>query len=177
MQRIPSSVKYKKRFLRWFLNTQLTEENDVTWFLEDLLVDDQALSRLRFVEKLDQSPKGIIISTLPEDEPFIFFKGSVQSDNVYTAYHELQLYDDELFYVQIKFPRLEHNRLYQMLLREERTAERKNKAIATHLLNHLLKTEQEALIREKIDWALDTKNEAMFHHYVKELKDLTEELS
>src|SRR5690625_1947747 len=176
MQRIPISVKYKKRFLRWFLNTQLTEEDDVTWFLEDLLVDDQALNRIRFVERIEASPKGIIISTLPGDQPFIFFKGSIQSDNVYTAYHELQLYDDELFYVQIKFPKLERNRLYQLLLREERTAERKDKAIATHLLNHLLQTEKEALILQKIDWALDTKNEAMFHHYTKKLKQLQQEL-
>lgn len=175
MQRIPSSLKYKKRFLRWFMNNQLPEDSDVNWFIEDLLVDEQALSRIRFVDHIEASPKGIVISTIPDDQLFTFFKGAVQSDNVYTAYHELQLYDDEPFYVQIKFPHIEKNRLYQMLLREERTATRKNKAIATHLLAHLLKAEKKALILQKIDWALDTKNETMFRHYSEELKRVEDE--
>lgn len=175
MQSIPSSLKYKKRFLRWFMNNQLAEDSDVNWFIEDLLVDEHALSRIRFVDQIEASPKGIVISTIPEDDPFIFFKGVVQSDNVYTAYHELQLYDDEPFYVQVKFPQIEKNRLYQMLLREERTAVRKNRAIATHLLEHLLQTEKKELLSQKIDWALDTKNEAMFRHYSEELSKVENE--
>jgi len=172
MQSIPSSLKYKKRFLRWFIMHQLDDDNDVTWFLDDLSVDEQALNRIRFVDNIDESPKGMIISTFPEDEPFIFFKGSIKTDNVYTAYHELQLHDNEPFYVQIKFPSVEHNRLYQLLLREERSFEKRNKAIATHLLNHLLHKEKEALLAQKIDWALDTKNEEMFQYYADELKKL-----
>lgn len=175
MQSIPSSLRYKKRFLRWFLDTKLDEDSDVSWFIEDLLVDEHALNRVRFIDQINANPKGIVISTLPEDEPFIFYKGTVQSDNVYTAYHELQLHDDEPFYVQIKFPQIEKNRLYQMLLREERTARKKNKAIATHLLGHLLQTEKKALILQKIDWALDTKNETMFHYYAEQLKNLEEQ--
>lgn len=175
MQSIPSSLRYKKRFLRWFLDTKLAEDSDVSWFIEDLLVDEHALNRVRFVDRINENPKGIVISTLPEDEPFIFFKGAVQSDNVYTAYHELQLHDDEPFYVQIKFPQIEKNRLYQMLLREERAASKKNKAIATHLLEHLLQMEKKSLILQKIDWALDTKNETMFHYYADQLKKLEDE--
>lgn len=177
MRSIPSSLKYKKRFLRWFVNNKLAEDSDVSWFLEDLLVDEHALERIRFVEHIDASPKGIIISTLEEDEPFIFFKGAVESDNVYTAYHELQLHNDEPFYVKINFPHLEKNRLYQMLLREEKTAQRKSKAIATHLLDHLLQSEKKQLLIQKIDWALDTKNEEMFHYYSEELKQFLEESS
>jgi len=175
MQSIPSSLKYKKRFLRWFMNNQLAEDSDVSWFLEDLLIDEHALERIRFVEQIDASPKGIIISTYPEDEPFVFFKGAVQSDNVYTAYHELQLHEDEPFYVQVKFPEIEKNRLYQILLREERTAERKNKAVATHLLNHLLQSEKKQLILQKIDWALDTKNAEMFQYYSEQLQEILKE--
>lgn len=172
MKSIPGSLRYKKRFLRWFLDTKLAVDSEITWFIEDLLIDEQALDRLRFIDRVNASPKGIVISTLPGDEPFIFFKGHVQSDNVYTAYHELQLHDDELFYVQIKFPDMAKSRLYQLLLREERTVMRKNKAIATHLLEHLMHTEKKALIMQKIDWALDTKNEEMFHHYVEQLREL-----
>src|SRR5699024_711128 len=175
MQSIPSSLKYKKRFLRWFMNNQLAEDSDVSWFLEDLLIDEHALERIRFVEQIDASPKCIIISTYPEDEPLVFFKGAVQSDNVYTAYHELQLHEDELFYVQVKFPEIEKNRLYQILLLEERTAERKNKAVATHLLNHLLQSEKKQLILQKIDWALDTKNAEMFQYYSEQLQEILKE--
>lgn len=173
MKSIPSSLKYKKRFLRWFMNNQLDHDSDVNWFIEDLLADENALNRMHFVENVDASPKGMIISTLPGDESFIFFKGAVVSHNVYTAYHELQLYSDEPFYVQLKFPHLEKNRLYQMLLRDERTAARRDKAIAAHLLEHLIRTEKEELILKKIDWALDTKNKEMFRHYSEELKRIT----
>lgn len=175
MQSVPSSLKYKKRFLRWFISHQLTENDDVSWFLDDLLADEKVLNRIHFVEKIDSTPKGMIISTIPGDEPFTFFKGSVQSDNVYTAYHELQLHEDEPFYVKIKFPSVEKNRLYQMLLREEKSYTKRNKAIATHLLNHLLQKEQKALLQQKIDWALDTKNEEMFKYYSTQLKKLVDE--
>lgn len=175
MQSVPSSLKYKKRFLRWFISHQLSENDDVSWFLDDLLADEKALHRIRFVEKVDSSPKGMIISTIPGDKPFIFFKGAVESDNVYTAYHELQLHENEPFYVKIKFPSVEKNRLYQMLLREEKSYTKRNKAIATHLLDHLLQKEKKALLLQKIDWALDTKNEEMFQFYSAELKKLVDE--
>lgn len=174
MQSVPSSIKYKKRFLRWFINHQLSENDDLSWFLDDLLADESMLNRIRFVDKIDSSPKGIIISTLPGDEPFIFFKGNVQSDNIYTAYHELQLYNDEPLYVKIKFPSAETNRLYQMLLREEKSYMKRNKAIATHLLDYLLEKEKKAQLQEKIDWALDTKNKEMFMFYTTEYKKLME---
>ena len=177
MRSVPSSIRNKKRFLRWFIETHLTNDDDVSWFLDDLLLDEKTLLRMRFVEQIDSSPKGFVISTLPEDELFLFFKGQVRSDNVYTAYHELQLYDDELFFVQIKFPAMERNRLYQMLLREERTFEKRNKAIATHLLNHLLQKEKEALINQKINWSLDTKNKKMFDYYTNLLNKELNKLS
>lgn len=172
MQSIPSSIKYKKRFLRWFITHQLTEEDDVSWFLDDLLVDERALLRIRFVENIEASPKGMIISTMPGEKPFLFFKGSIKTENVYTAYHELQLHEDEPFYVKIKFPSIEKNRLYQMLLREERSYEKRNKAVATHLLNHLLYQEEKQSLIEKIDWALDTKNKEMFNYYSNQLKNM-----
>src|SRR5690625_2084911 len=160
----PSSLKYKKRFLRWFMMNQLTEHDDVTWLLDDLVGDDRALMQIEFVENIKSSPKGMIISTMPEERYFLFFTGSAKSDNVYTAYHELQLNDDEPFYVQVKFPAANKNRLYQQLLREERSMQKRNEVIAEHLLNHLLQTEKIASIQQKIDWALDTKNNEMFIH-------------
>lgn len=171
---VPVSLKYKRRFLQWFMSNQLTEDDEVSWLLSDLLADERALRRIHFVEDIAEYPKGMIISSLPEEEPFLFFKGSVESRNIYTAYHEIQLYSEEAIYIKIDFPLAQKNRLYQILLREERANTKRDQAIASHLLGYLLDKGKAEYLKNEIDEALLAKDYDKFILYSNQLKQLNE---
>lgn len=174
IMRVPVSLKYKRRFLQWFMSNQLTEDDEVSWLLADLLADERALRRIQFVEEIEEYPKGMIISTLPEEEPFLFFKGSVKSRNIYTAYHEFQLYSEEAIYINFNFPLAHKNRLYYLLLREERANAKRDQAIASHLLGHLLEKGKKEHLKNEIDEALLAQDYDKFMYYSSQLKQLNE---
>ena len=96
------------------MNQYLSEEDEVFWLLEDIITDAQVLQRLQFVKDIDEYPKGMLISTLQDERPFLFKKGSVTTENVYTAFHELHLYEQEQIFLQVNFPQADSNRLYQI---------------------------------------------------------------
>lgn len=156
--------------MKWFMNQFLSEEDEVYWLLEDMITDSQVLQRLQFVKEIDEYPKGIIISTFDDERPFVFKKGTVTTDNVYTAFHELHLYDQDQIFVQVHFPQADSNRLYQILLKEEQTNQKRDRVIATFLLEHLLRKERKSFIMKEIDRALDEQDYEKFIHYSNLLK-------
>src|SRR5690625_3815497 len=108
------SIKSKKLFLHWLIHHEILKTAEINWFLEELLVDERTLSHVHFVSNIEHCPKGIIISTQAENkDSFLFFKGSIQTTDIYTAYHELHLYHEEPFYVQVTLPQEEEHPLYQ----------------------------------------------------------------
>src|SRR5699024_5833955 len=68
-------------------------------------------------DDITDCPKGIIITShLNEQISFTFFKHQVKSTNVYTAYHEMNLYKNESLFIQVNFPFCTHNELYQAII-------------------------------------------------------------
>src|SRR5690625_3045213 len=113
------SIYAKKQFLQWFISHYPTNSHEINWFLEDLLEDERALFYLRFVRHIENCPKGIIISTQTfADLSFLFFKGSVQTTDVYTAYHEFNLYNEEKLYIQVNFIQQIYHTIYEDFLKE-----------------------------------------------------------
>lgn len=167
----PVSIQAKKQFLQWFISHYKMNTQEVNWFLEDLIEDERALFHLHFVQDIEHCPKGIIISThVPDDVSFLFFKGSVQTNDVYTAYHELHLYHEEAFYVQINFPQSNLHSLYKAVLEEEMMQREKDKVYAEQLLKHLLMQGEKQTLEREVNEALDSSDSAKFIHYSTQLK-------
>lgn len=153
------------------MNQYLSEEDEVFWLLEDIITDAQVLQRLQFVKDIDEYPKGMLISTLQDERPFLFKKGSVTTENVYTAFHELHLYEQEQIFLQVNFPQADSNRLYQILLKEEQAHQKRDRVVATFLLEHLLRKERKSFLKKEIDQALDERDYEKFIYYSELLKE------
>lgn len=168
---IPASVHAKKLFLQWFLSKFKIKTQEISWFLEDLTEDERSLANLHFVRNIDHCPKGVIISTRANDVPFVFFKGAVQTNDVYTAYHELHLYHEEAFYIQMDFPKKHSHPLYKAVLGEEKAQMEKDRSRAEKLLLHLLDKGKEESLKREINNALDRSDYESFLLHSQKLKE------
>ncbi|HLR71890.1 MAG TPA: YpiB family protein [Pseudogracilibacillus sp.] len=172
---VPVSIQTKKLFLQWFISHYKMKNEEIIWLFEDLLENERALFYLHFVQDITYCPKGIIISTQALNNlSFLFFKGHVQTNDVYTAYHELHLYDEEACYIQINLPIHEQNYLFEAVLEEEFLFRENDKITAEHLLNHLEGEGEKRLFKQEINKALDELDYNRFLYYSNRLKDLND---
>lgn len=170
---ISVSIQDKKDFLKWFIQHHNIEAHEMNWFLEELIDDERALFYVHFVQDIQYCPKGIVITTTEtEDVSFLFFKGNVQTEDVYTAYHELQLYQDEAIYVQMNFPQRTKNRLYQTVLEDDVSFYQQTKAVTEKLLAHSLLVGRKNFLEQEINKALENLDYEKFMMYSSQLKEI-----
>ena len=169
---ISVSIQAKKHFLQWFISHYQIETEEINWFIENLIEDERALFYLNFVQNIKQCPKGIIISILQTEKLFFqFFKGAVQTNDVYTVYHELHLYQDEPMYIQINFPQKDTNILYQAVLEEDAFQTEQDQFNAEKILTYLLSQGKKEYVKREIDNALDQRDLKKFNRFSKKLKN------
>lgn len=170
---VPVSNEKKRAFLHWFMRHHKVEAHDMDWFLKDLLDDEQALIHLHFVDDITDCPKGIIITShLNEQITFQFFKGKVRTDNVYTAYHEMNLYQEEPIFIQITFPFCSQNSLYQEVIEDDVQTKLDIKSTTEKILNQTLKQGRREFLMKEINLALEKRNQEQFMYYSSQLKEL-----
>ena len=164
------SIEDKKLFLEWLLSQ--FDPGEIEWLLEEILEDERKLEIIHFVDQVEGCPKGI---TLKVGEAsvmqFLFFKGHIKTRDVYTAYHELQLYGDEAYFIQVDFPDKRTNLLYQTVMEADEAEKTEMKFAAEQLLDKLLYDRRTAYLEERINLALDTTDETAFHRYSIQLKE------
>lgn len=165
------SVADKKIFLEWFIGKFPNQE--INWFIEDMLLDDEKLNHIHFVEYLDHYKKGLkIVVKDGQSLEFYFKKGLVKSHDIYTAFHELQMNKDEAFYLQIDLPQEDRNQLLYTVLEMNATEKQQLAKETKRYLNQLTKAHQKKQLKEKINHALDIKDEQAFRVYAQALMDL-----
>lgn len=170
---VPVSIEKKRAFLHWFIMHHKVEAHDMDWFLKDLMDNEQALEHVHFIDDITDCPKGIIITShLNEQISFQFFKGNVRTDDVYTAYHEMNLYQEESIFIQINFPFCSQNSLYQAVIEDDVYAKTNIKFTTEKLLNHTLKQGRREFIMKEINIALDKRDQKQFIYYTSLLLDL-----
>lgn len=149
------------------------EEEELEWFLQDLIDDEQILAKLHFVRDIEHCPKGMIISTSGVSGlSFLFFKGEVYTEDIYTAYHELQLYRDEVCFIKVDLPHYLQNSLYSSLLEDEVNEKMNDRVEADRLLAHLLLQGQIERLEAEINEALDERDNVKFNELTNKLKQL-----
>lgn len=167
------SVQEKRDFLDWLLQRYPQESHEMIWFLEELMIDDRLLDCVHFVEQISACPKGVIM-TKSQTSPFTFtfFKGKVSTENVYTAYHEIHLYNHENFFVQVNFPESQRNPFYRAVLEADKLFKQQAKETTEALLNQLLHTGKISHVKEKINDALERGDYTAFMIYSSQLKKM-----
>ena len=170
---VPVTIEKKRAFLNWFMLHHKVKAHDMEWFLKDLLENEQALTHVHFVDDITDCPKGIIITShLNEQITFQFFKGNVHTDNVYTAYHEMNLYQNEPFFIQVIFPFCAHNTLYQDVIVDDGQMQLEIKKTTADILDYTLKQGRRVFLKKQIDHALKNRQYKQFMYYSSQLKEL-----
>jgi|SRR5699024_10685624 len=170
---VPVSIQKKQAFLYWMLDNLKIEAHDMSWFFQDLIDNEQALHNLHFVDDITDCPKGMIITShLNEQIYFQFFKGKVRSDDVYTAYHEINLYREEPMFIQINFPFCNENNLYQAVIEDEILLQPDVTSYTENMLNNILTQSRTDFLQEQINIALEDNHYEDFIYYSSQLKQL-----
>lgn len=171
------SIQEKKDFLTWFIQKHEMLSDELNWFIQDLLDDHRTLEYVHFVERVEDCPKGIVITIRQDgDLSFLFFKGKVRTNDIYTAYHELQLYQEDHIFVKVNFPDDRRNTLYQAVLEADHAFRREVKQVTEQLL-HKVATEGEiTILQQEIDRSLLEKDYESFMYFTSRLKTAKKQL-
>jgi uncharacterized protein YpiB (UPF0302 family) len=170
---ISVTIQEKREFLRWFMQHFKIEAHDMHWFLQDLLDNEQTLEYVHFVKDLTDCPKGMLLNVAPNNDlTFLFFKGNVKTDDVYTAYHELQLYQHEKCYIQVDIPDCNNHPLFRAVLEADAVFQREIKRETEALLSNLLYEGELSILQQKINKSLEQEDYEAFMLYSNQLKDI-----
>lgn len=174
---ISVSIQEKKEFLTWFLQKHEMHSEELNWFIQDLLDDQRTLEYVHFVERMKDCPKGIMITIRPAGNlSFVFFKGKVRTNDIYTAYHELQLYQQENMFVNVNFPEKEQNILYQAVLEADYAFRQEISRVTEQLLHKITREGEVAYLEREIDRSLFAEDYGAFMYFSNRLKTLKKQL-
>ncbi|WP_413380539.1 ReoY family proteolytic degradation factor [Alkalihalobacillus sp. 1P02AB] len=174
-------VVEKKDFLRNFLKQFDLKRRECAWLLNYLMSDDDLMEKVHFVEYADNAPKSLIISANGVDKPpFSFHKFNHITTDAEKAFHDIRLNQTEDIYIELHFLGARTYPPYLAVLEDNpylpESKERMQLAEqhAEKILSISLITFKKQQLLDKIDQALDTRDEEQFQILSKQLKELNE---
>lgn len=175
----PISVQDKKSFIQWFLNHYQLKKRESVWILNYLINHKKILSNVHFVREAKFCPRGIIITShCSEEVPFRFYKNQLVTTDAEKSFHDIRMNQHEPLYIQLNFKKSYQNVLYAAVLAEnpfvpdEYFITKKDQEIAKQLLEKSLYEYQKNQLQNKIDRALDEKDQQTFQQLAKKLHRL-----
>lgn len=180
---IQVSLEEKKSFIGWFLDRHQLKRRESMWILNYLLNHDIVLNKVHFVEDVETTPRGIMMSTVGMDnEPFLFYKDGKSFSDPEQAFHEVRLNWHEDMYLELVFREPWKTEEYLAIL-EDNPYHRWNDTIpkdvkkdAEHAIIHLNLSEKKQVMLKLIDEALESGNRQEFIEFSTKLKEIDKEL-
>ncbi|UFU01377.1 ReoY family proteolytic degradation factor [Radiobacillus kanasensis] len=175
----PVSTKDKKDFIKWFLSNYQLKRRESVWILNYLINHDSLLKNVHFITEARFCPRGIIISThCSEDIPFRFYKNHIVTTDAEKSFHDIRLNRNEPIYIQLNFSNAKQCPDYVAVLEdnpfipEGYYITKKDKSMAQSLLDASLYQFQRDQLQEKINQALDERNQQEFIKLSEKLSEL-----
>lgn len=101
---IQITLEAKKAFISWFLDCYQLKRRESMWILNYLLNHDIVLNKVHFIEHVNKTPRGIMMSTVGvESEPFLFYKDGKVFTDPEQAFHEVRLNWRDDMYLELSF--------------------------------------------------------------------------
>ncbi|MGV3488096.1 MAG: ReoY family proteolytic degradation factor [Tuberibacillus sp.] len=173
------SIDDKRSFLKWFLRHYQLKNRECVWLLNYILSDNQMVNILRFVDTITDCPRAMVISEKStQDPPFMYKKGTVETNQPEKAFHDIRLDTTEIIYVKLIFPDSSRSSEYVSVLEDNPYALKQLRIqyskMAEQLLEESMKNFQKQKIYESIDRALDDKDESRFQELLEKWKKLNQ---
>lgn len=175
----PISVQDKKSFIQWFLNNYQLKKRESVWILNYLVNHKKILSNVHFVREAKFCPRGIIMTSHDSEEvPFRFYKNQLVTTDAEKSFHDIRMNQHEPLYIQLNFKYANRNIFYAAVLVEnpfipdEYFITQKDQKQAKRLLDKLIFDYHKNILQEKINLALDEKDQEAFKKLAEELHKL-----
>ncbi|MGX6961144.1 YpiB family protein [Vagococcus xieshaowenii] len=156
----------KKLFLTWVLQNIRFKDREAYWLLNYIVTHDNVLKKVRIVEHVEKTPRGIKFSDLKQKEPaFQMFKHQLVFEHGEQIFHEIRsnlLFD---LFLEFNFEEGWKNEALLSVLEDNPYApwnEQVAKGERHTVLNELEATFNEQVLREAIDLALEQGDIARF---------------
>lgn len=181
---IKVSLEAKKEFIGWFLERHQLKRRESMWILNYLLNHDIILGKVHFVENVETTSRGMMMSTIETNrEPFLFYKDGGLFDDPEQAFHEIRLNWHEPIYMELVFEGSWKTHQYLSILEDnpfhkwndyldiglEKEVEQ---ALAALTLNNEIKS-----MMEQIDTALENDDRDSFIQLSDNLKKIKKNIS
>lgn len=113
------STQEKKVFLKWLTKNHTFPVRESLWILDYLYNHENMLEKSHFVEKVEQTPRGIYLSADEIDhEDFIFYKNGQSYEDPVQAFHEVRLNWSSHLYLEIGFKNAWQSKEYLAVLED-----------------------------------------------------------
>ncbi|WP_034550011.1 ReoY family proteolytic degradation factor [Carnobacterium funditum] len=181
---IKVSLEAKKEFLGWFLDRHQLKRRESMWILNYLLNHDIVLGKVHFVEHVETTPRGMMMSTIETDsKPFLFYKEGVLFEDPEQAFHEVRLNWHENIYLELIFEESWKAHQYLGVLEDNpfhkwndyidtELNKEVEKALATLSLNKKIQ-----LMMDRIDTALENDDRESFIRLSNNLKEIKKNIA
>lgn len=173
------TVQAKKEFIRFFLSQHQLKNRESVWILNYLVSVEGLLDRVHFVDDIGACPISLVMSTFcSENEAFLYFKGTRISINGELAFQDIRQHKFDDLYIQLNFKDKEISQRYKAI-REDASPKalldkvrNEDQELVNSMITHFSATFQKKWLLEKIDDALDRKDEKTFLQLVEKLHSL-----
>ena len=180
---IQISLEAKKNFIGWFLDRYQLKRRESMWILNYLLNHDIVLNKVHFVEAVDKTPRGMMMSaTEMNSEAFLFYKNGTVFSDPEQAFHEVRLNWQEEMYIELVFLNPWKSAEYLTVL-EDNPYYKWNETISMQLVEEVelaletfSLTERKQNTLHQIDLSLEKEDRERFIQLSKQLKEIEEDL-
>lgn len=160
------------------MNRYQLKSRECIWLLNYMVSDDQMIGLLKFVDNISDCPRALVISekTVTE-EPFLYRKHRVETNEPEKAFHDIRMDQEETIYVHLIFPSSSRCSEYVSIL-EENPFDKRNLhdwygREADRLIEQSQVQFQGDFLYKEIDKALEDKDRERFLSLVLKLQQLT----
>lgn len=166
-----STLEDKKRFITWVSQNIRFEEREAYWLLGYLLSNDHVMRKVRIVEHVETTPRGIRFAEAGESgySAYEMFKHTQSFEYAEQIFHEMRFNNQFDLYLEFIFEDSWKNQLYLAVLEDNPYYSWNTDNLAPlnesteSYLDQLEKNFEMKEIKEKIDQALEEGDVATFN--------------
>jgi len=167
------STSKKDEFLKWFLNNHQLKNKEARRLIEYIQKNHHILKNLSFTDYVHPKDRTIVVSSINTDESgFLFYTNGQKTEDVSRAFGSLMSSPSEKVYLILHYFGKHSDHRYTQLVETHRIhsikqyEQSEKDAKATDLVVEV------ALLKSRINKALDDRDEELFHELVKQLKEI-----
>ena len=177
------SVNAKREFLQWFLKKYKLKRREGVWILNYIMTKDHLMQNVHFVEQVQYTPKGLLMTTECVDEiPFCFYKHHIRTTDAEKSFHDIRLNQHEEIYIELQFKSPQLVPKYMAVLEENPfvpqhlQVKESDRMEAEYVVKQSLYRYEVKKLKKQIDLALDEYNYETFIKLTKRLNEITASL-